>query len=1000
MQIMQVQTGKSDSRGYWEYQFFQKTKKKGENSMEEQNIKVQMRPDNMFDPKYINDYINPPKPKEIVILEKYENKQKLSKAEEIILNNYIEKRDKAIKNDIEDIKKNGINAKPQTKEGRLRLLLTTLQQQIKKNNTDIICNIYLRLQEDQFKMTDEIYKEYKNDIEKMNSIVQNCDLIELQFTKLHNQMPPLNSKGFQKFDDWQVKIIENINNNISTILSAPTSAGKTVLSGYATTKGKTLIVVPTDALAWQMASYVGGILNKDIPILTPTHMTIPKRDMMVDLINSSEALVGTADTIVDFLPLINVKFDWIIFDEIHMIGKKEGCDMEIIAKVFNDVPFLALSATIGNVNELGEWFQKINDSRKVEIIDCKDRFFNLQKYFYNSKTNKIDMINPLSMIEVDDFKTKTVLQKTLQPTPQDTWTLYKKICQIYGNLNEYNHTEYFGKTERIHLSKSSQYFSDLLKYLCDNFDNDKISCILNSFKHDSLDNETVNIYDLIFLLKNEHKTPVIIFQKDTLACLRLVRQLSKMIDKKEHKKYPKLLADRLKEHKTFKKLEKQLEKNEFKIPTIQNNTPGKTDKKEESNKEKKLFLSDNDEYKKLFESFTLTSLQEPTPEFNINTEQYFSEGTVEEWVNKLKRYFPSSGNEYHFIIKLLWRGVGVYCKGLPDPYLRLVQSLASKKLLAVVFSDMSLVFGVSMPFRTVVIYRDSTVEDTLDTMLYCQMAGRAGRRGLDKEGNIIFAGYSWSRIQELSTSKTPIVQGINIINNMIPHAMKIAELKNNSQNWLSIFSNPLNKNNDEEQLEMYREMESNYENSWNFAMNDDINYLHMNWCLRKSDDGLIASYLIPYICKGFDQSDPDSENDQVKVALFLSHFINVKEYNDDNNLLEESTLFQQQSFSQIKKKLNNIQLFIPSKIDGRVFNSIKQNKLLKFDTEQETGHIRQQLIEFGLKIRTIQHYCYHSKMITVARLLGKLCTRIWWIYHTSSPLTKPYHEFDNDNFNL
>jgi superfamily II RNA helicase len=35
------------------------------------------------------------------------------------------------------------------------------------------------------------------------------------------------------------------------------------------------------------------------------------------------------------------------------------------------------------------------------------------------------------------------------------------------------------------------------------------------------------------------------------------------------------------------------------------------------------------------------------------------------------------------------------------------------------------------------------------------MAGRAGRRCLDKEGNVIFIGYSWDRIKELSKSSIP-----------------------------------------------------------------------------------------------------------------------------------------------------------------------------------------------------------------------------------------------------
>lgn len=173
----------------------------------------------------------------------------------------------------------------------------------------------------------------------MREIVEKCDLIKIQFEKFSDQMPPLNAKGFQKFDDWQVQVINYIDENKSIVVSAPTSAGKTVLCGYVATKGKTMIVVPTDALAWQLSSYIGKILNKNIPIITKTYQTIPKRDLLVELINISQCIVGTADSIVDFLPLINIKFEWIIFDEIHTIAMPEGSSMEIIAKIYKDIPF-------------------------------------------------------------------------------------------------------------------------------------------------------------------------------------------------------------------------------------------------------------------------------------------------------------------------------------------------------------------------------------------------------------------------------------------------------------------------------------------------------------------------------------------------------------------------------------------------------------------------------------------------------------------------------------
>ena len=63
----------------------------------------------------------------------------------------------------------------------------------------------------------------------------------------------ISTKPFRRISSFN-----NVDNKISTVVSAPTSAGKSVVAGYTLTKGRGLIVVPTDPLAWQWASYVGG----------------------------------------------------------------------------------------------------------------------------------------------------------------------------------------------------------------------------------------------------------------------------------------------------------------------------------------------------------------------------------------------------------------------------------------------------------------------------------------------------------------------------------------------------------------------------------------------------------------------------------------------------------------------------------------------------------------------------------------------------------------------
>jgi superfamily II DNA or RNA helicase len=934
-----------NNKGNWEFNFFQKIHddKNMSNLNKEANIKIGLRMDNGFNPKHVNKYINQELSKEEVIINKINNKEILKTNEKIIIDNYYTKQKHLIENDKELIKKFSLGAKPETIEGKLRLMLHTLEYQINNNNYNFVANIFLRLHEDQFKMSDAIKKEFNSILIKMNTIVAKLDLIDLQFNKFHTQMPPLNQKGFTKLDDWQIKVIDNIDNNISTIISAPTSAGKSVISGYVITKGKSLFIVPTDALAWQLASYIGNILNTNVPILTDTYQTYPRRDEMINILNNSLSIVGTADVILDYLPFINNDFKWVIYDEIHMIGQNEGKAMDYIIRCLNNIPMLALSATIGNISELSERFTNIIHN-KMDTIICNKRFFNLQRYYYNGRN--LDIIHPLSLISEEDFINGNILIKTLEPTPPDVWSLIVEMKKYFklGKLDPY---VFFNKNERIVLDKVNTYFKLLIKFMYKSYNEHKdyINNIIAHFNK-NYEEKPFRYSDLLFKLKQEHKLPAIVFQQDTNDCLKLAKEFAFEIEGLEYKTYPKLLTERLKLMKQFKRTEKKLDKD-------------KLDSDMDKKSQKQMMNTMKSE------EVIEVSLQEPCDDFIFNTVQPFTNTLVEEWVNDLKQYFPIVNDTYHYIIMLLWRGVGIYAQGLPDPYLRLVQSLATQKKLAVVFSDKSLVFGISMPFRSVVISKYNNIIN--DSALYHQMAGRAGRRGLDKEGNIIFAGYSWTTIKELSIAPLPNVLSITDILYTIPHV----ELLSTKYNWTNIL-----KKYNEDELQIYNDIKSNYNGEWAFALINDMNFLHFMWRLRYNKDCINIAYLLPYLRRYFDARNYNLENNQIDIAMFLCRFICIHETTDKDFILEIDT-----SYQYIIDEMNNLQLDISNNVDKQLFLSIQHNVLFN-----NNPILRERLMYFGTIIRHLQHYCYHSKIVSLCKLLGKLLTRIWWIYHTSSPI--------------
>jgi hypothetical protein len=984
-------TNVKNERGNWEVSFFQKEYKPNHEAF----LKVSMKPDNGFNPKKIHDYISPQSSKEELLVEKKKDNIPLKKTEEIIISNYLSKEEAKRVADIEAIKTSGFSARVITPEGRTRLLLYTLKYHLSKNNIKDVANIYLRLMEDQFVITPEMDSEYSKELAKMKTIIDNLghfELVKMQFNDFHSQMPPLNIKGFRKLDPWQIEVIKNIDEGVSTIVNAPTSAGKTVLSGYTITKGNILSIVPTDALAWQTSAYFGNITGMNVPILTATYQTFPKRYEMIDCLNKSNVIVGTADTIVKYLPYIKTKFDWVIFDEIHMIGKPEGSAMEQIAKYLTNVPILALSATIGNTDELISWFQKISPEQPIKKVLCTKRFFNLQRYYYDTSMNDMVALNPLALVEEQQIADGSIMTKSLQPTPPDSWDLAMKINDIIPT-NKFHPAKFFQENKRIELNEAIAYYYDMVGYLVEEYKtkSELVMKIINSYKHNNVDNHNIDLVKLAFKLKEDKKTPAIIFQKNTSACNRMAREFAKNIENLENAAHPKLYHERLRIIKMATRQEhgkKDESLSDANSKKALKEMLGKTKLKKDGYGVSSI--------KKEAEVIVPPALQEPHSDFILNPIQYFSESVVDGWAKDLKKYFENAGDFYHFMIKLLWRGVGVYAKGLPDPYLRLVQTLACMKQLAVVFSDKELVFGVSMPFRTVVITRDDRLIDDLDAMTFHQMSGRAGRRGLDKEGNVVFAGYSWDRIKELSISTVPIVSGMNRVNYALVQANMISEHYNTKQNWEKVGINYLDKNiTDEDATEFMESIKSNYNGGWSLAMKDDINHLHMNWEFRDSEECVLISFLLPYLRRAFEMKDHTKEKNQTDLAHFLCQFISTVAPSSPENIMEEHELLKTSPYNIMKSELKNLQLDVIEQIDNKLYQSIQMNSIYKLESEDESDILRNRLLEFGEKLKYIQHYFFHLKIVGMSKLMGKLFTRIWWIYHSSSPISKPLETYDN-----
>tara|TARA_Y100001954_G_C15629822_1_gene512116 strand:- start:35 stop:892 length:858 start_codon:yes stop_codon:yes gene_type:complete len=90
------------------------------------------------------------------------------------------------------------------------------------------------------------------------------------------------------------------------------------------------------------------------------------------------------------------------------------------------------------------------------------------------------------------------------------------------------------------------------------------------------------------------------------------------------------------------------------------------------------------------------------------------------------------------LFQMLKRGIGIYIDNMPDEYNWILQKLLSNKEIGIVISDRTLCLGIDLPVRSSCFLGINNNKITRDE--YLQMAGRAGRRGKDTQGNIIFYG--------------------------------------------------------------------------------------------------------------------------------------------------------------------------------------------------------------------------------------------------------------------
>ena len=125
-----------------------------------------------------------------------------------------------------------------------------------------------------------------------------------------------------------------------------------------------------------------------------------------------------------------------------------------------------------------------------------------------------------------------------------------------------------------------------------------------------------------------------------------------------------------------------------------------------------------------------------------------------------------SSKQYHEIRSMVQKGIAYHHSGLVPILKEVVEILFGKGLVKVLFATETFAVGVNMPTKTVIFPKLSKYSNGdfrfLRTDEYLQMAGRAGRRGLDKTGTVVILPTDeimpYTGFKSMALGKSPSIQ--------------------------------------------------------------------------------------------------------------------------------------------------------------------------------------------------------------------------------------------------
>lgn len=565
--------------------------------------------------------------------------------------------------------------------------------------------------------------------------------------------------------------------------------------------GVLVYVAPTKALVNQIAAEVMARFSKSYPekATTKSVWAIHTRDHRINNPLTCQILITVPHILQIMLLAPSNAKTWtprlkrIIFDEIHCIGQADDGIVWEQLLLLSPCPIVALSATVGNPDEFNSWLQRAQSTNghDLKMIQHHHRYSDLRKYVYHAPRTftfkGFPKTGGLSHLGLDDANWMELMHPVLcladrsrripddfSLEPRDCLTLWQAMDNL--QTSEFPVNPSLNPFERfsgiIIQKKDIIEWQTPLKDLLGTWMKDRKSpfeALLNrlsqpdeitsantttdaaglSESENSPPSNSSGLFSstlpLVYSLHAQGALPALFFNYDRSQCEDICHQLLTELrdaEKKWKETSPKWKSDMDKWNEWRKQKAKQKTLKTHKVA-----------KGKQGGDDEPMSRADQirDSASVETSQWALFDPKRPVDMFSLADFNKLRPSEFAVYAEQLKRReIPK------WLIDALERGIGVHHAGMNRKYRQICEILFRKGFLRVVIATGTLALGINMPCKTVVFSGDSVF---LTALNFRQAAGRAGRRGFDILGNVVFQQIPTAKVQRLISSRLPDLNG-------------------------------------------------------------------------------------------------------------------------------------------------------------------------------------------------------------------------------------------------